>query len=294
MRRTLSFLAALFACAAIAWAADTTVFDSPARFTDAVTLAGTGNVISGSMSRTAAETFASSSSLAFSGTGYASLLGSHRNRVALWDDFTGDLIEDGWNQQADTGGTVALATVPGLGGIVTLTTDGTDADTIMIAHELNWRASQGLIFEARLKVDVITTLRIFVGLTDAKIETSPELPVKRATTTSVKIASNAVGFCFDTDSTADVVFGTGVKADTIIADQGASTALAAATFVTFRIEISAAGAASFYVDGTQIGATTADAVTTTTPLTPYIGMANRGAAAHVMSLDYVYVEGARP
>ncbi len=242
---------------------------------------------------TAAQTVGASGSIIFSGTGYIEMLGSHRNRVAFMDDFLGDLLEDGWNQQADTGGTVALATVPGTSGTVTLTTDGTDDDTIMIAHELNWKASQGLVFECRLKTDVVTTLGLFVGLTDAKVETSPALPITRQTTVSVAEATDAVGFVFDTDSTSDTLFGSGVKAGTLIADQGASTAYAAGTYVTLRIEISTAGAASFYVDGTQIGATTADAVTTTVALTPYIGHANRGAFAHVTTVDYVYVSGAR-
>ena len=60
-------------------------------------------------------------------------------------------------------------------------------------------------------------------------------------------ATDAVGFVFDIDSTTDVVFGSGVKAGTLIADQGASTALTAATYITLRVEISTAGAASFYV-----------------------------------------------
>ena len=37
--------------------------------------------------------------------------------VQFFDDFLGDLIEDGWNSQADTGGTIALATVPGVNGV---------------------------------------------------------------------------------------------------------------------------------------------------------------------------------
>lgn len=220
-------------------------------------------------------------------------LSALRNRVVFKDDFLGDLLDDAWGVVADTGGTVLTGTVGCKYGAATLTTDGTDDDTINLAHELNWTAAQGLTFEARLKVDVITTLGLFIGLSDAKTETSPALPITRQTTVSVKTATNAVGFVFDTDSTADVLFGSGVKADVLIADQGASAALVAATYVTLRIEISAAGAASFFVDGVQIGATTANAVTTTTLLCPFIGMANRGSAAHVMTLDYVYVEGSR-
>lgn len=243
---------------------------------------------------TGAGTVGTGGTLAFAGSGYMSTLGSNRNLVEFFDDFLGDLIEDAWNQQADTGGTVALATSPAVNGGAILTTDGTDDDTIMIAHELNWKANQGgLVFECRLKIDVITTVAFFVGLTDAKTETSPNLPIGRQTTVSVATATDAVGFCFDTDSNADVIFGTGVKANTLIADQGASSALQAGVYVTLRVEVSAAGAASFYVNGTQIGATTANAVTATTALVPYIGMANRGAFAHVMTVDYVYVGALR-
>lgn len=248
---------------------------------------------SGTRTVTGTLTIGAAGTLNSSGTGSISMLNSIRNKVVLSDDFLGDLLDDAWGVQADTGGSVNCSTAV-IGGAVTLTTDATDDDTAMVAHELNWQANQGgLIFETRLKVDVVTEFGLFAGLTDAKTETSPNLPISRATTVSVATATNAVGFVFDTDSTSDVLFGSGVKAGTLIADQGASAALVAATWVKLRIEVSAAGAASFYVDGTQIGATTANAVTATTPLTPYVGIANRGAAAHVCNVDYIYCEASR-
>lgn len=270
-------------------AANVVHFDASA---DTLTLTGI-TLAAGAQTLTGATTVGTGGTISFSGTGYISHLGSVRNRVELFDDFLGDLIGDEWNVQVDTGGTVNCGTAV-VGGAVTLTTDGTDDDTAMVAHELNWKANQGgLVFETRVKVDVVTTLGFFAGLTDAKVETSPNLPMGRATVTTAATATDAVGFVFDTDSTADVLFGSGVKAGTIIADQGASAALVAATWVTLRVEVSAAGAGSWYVDGTQIGATTANAVTATVALTPYVGIANRGAFAHVLNCDYIYVAALR-
>jgi hypothetical protein len=256
------------------------------------TVSGT-QVISGTSTTTGTTTIGTGGKINFSGTGYIDNLVHHRNRVEFFDDFLGDLIEDGWTVQADTGGTGNQGTAV-VSGAATLTTDGTDDDTVLLAHELNWKASQGLVFETRLKLDVITTVAIFAGLSDAKTETSPNLPIGRQTTVSAATATDAVGFVFDIDSTADVLFGSGVKAGTLIADQGASAALVAATWVVLRIEISTAGAASFYVDGTLLGtAAVANAVTTTVALTPFIGLANRGGFAHVLNVDYIYVSGAR-
>jgi len=46
-----------------------------------------------------------------------------------------------------------------------------------------------------------------------------------------------------------------------------------------------------YIDGTAItGGAIADAVTITTPLTPYIAIGNRSANQVIMTLDYVYVQ----
>jgi hypothetical protein len=272
---------------------NTANFTSTCTETHAGTVTNSGTVTeSGTFTQTGTRTVGAAGVLNFSSTGYMSPLGSFRNRVIFFDDFLGDLIEDGWNTQADTGGSANQSTAV-VGGAVTLTTDTTDDDTVMIAHELNWKASQGLIFETRLKADVITTLAFFVGFTDAKTETSPNLPIGRQTTVSAATATDAVGFVFDTDSTSDTIFGSGVKAGTLIADQGASTALVADTYVRLRVEVSTAGAASFYVNDTQIGATTANAVTTSVALTPYIGIANRGGAAHVITVDYVYCEAGR-
>lgn len=275
-------------------------FPSTCTVTDAATKTVSGTVTesgtftqSGTRTVTGTQTIGAAGVLNFTGSGYMDRLGHIRNYVEFFDDFTGDLIDDAWGVQADTGGSALTGTVPGKSGILTLTTDATDDDTVIVAHDLNWFASQGgLLMEVKLKIDVITTLAFFVGFTDARVEASPNLPIGRQTTVSAATATDAVGFVFDTDSTTDVLFGSGVKAGTLIADQGATT-IVAATYVTLRVEVSSAGAASFYVDNVQIGATTAAAVTTTVALCPMIAIANRGSAAHVASVDYAYCRALR-
>lgn len=175
--------------------------------------------------------------------------------------------------------------------------DGThaaNASTISLT-ETNFRADKGgLAMEARIKIDDITTVALFVGFSDT-VSTTVELPIFKTegADTIDSDAANACGVAFDTDGTTDQWFQGGVKADADTAATHSGTAPANNTYVTIRVEVSTAGAVQGFINGTAIGTATANAVTATTSLTPFIVVANRAAAQRTMTIDYIWASQKR-
>lgn len=217
-------------------------------------------------------------------------------KQTFYDDFMGDLLADEWT--AITGNdaqAVAAAISAGvLGGVVAMTSGDsnpgvTAADAAGLVLGRNWRASDGGLFmEARVKLDAITTARAFIGFTDT---IALEFPAVFSGATLVAAADDAVGFLFDTVGNApDDWYGVGVKATVVGARQDCGAAPAADTYDILRVEISSAGAATFYLNGTSV-ATLANAVTATTLLTPVLIVMEAGVAAvRVLTCDYVHVQ----
>jgi hypothetical protein len=217
-----------------------------------------------------------------------------RGSVILFDDFLGDLVLDEYITTVDTGGTILPS---GVDGQLKLLTDTTDNDTTQLATGLNWEVQNGqLIFEARVQIDVITTAGIFLGLSDATTETSPNMPFTLATTTFTSTATTAIGFIFDIDATTDNWHYNWVDDDAdssvAIATLNMGVAPVAATWETFRIVLTDQGsgnqaAAEFYRNGDLVAKHTST-IDRDALLTPYVGVSNRGAAAHILSLDYLF------
>ncbi len=227
------------------------------------------------------------------------------DKFVLVDDFQGTwLITDAasgpgdvWSTTAGagTGNAAAVTVTNSLNGEITIKSasdDGTHAQnaSLITGQNLGWKAnSGGLAIEARLKVDAITDVYVGVGFTDT-ISTTVELPVHMLTTAVDSDADNAFGIFFDTDATTDTISIGGVKATVDTAPVQSAIAMVADTYITLRIESSAAGVITGYINGTAIGTTLADAVTVTTALTPFVAVANRGAAQRIITVDYIKVE----
>lgn len=216
-------------------------------------------------------------------------------RVSLFDDFLGDVLEDGWSGAK---GSDAQAVVP---TIVAGAVDGwvrlTSGDTVVVAESavsltagLQWRASAGgLVFEARVKpVSSVAAVAYFIGLTDTLATTTLEEPVTLSGTTLTTNASDAVGFVYDSDATTDVFYAIGVKAD-VDASSIACAAPVAETAVTLRVEVSATGTATFYQDGVLKGSL-ANAVTPGTALTPVVEVMTRTTAVKSLDCDYISIQ----
>ena len=216
--------------------------------------------------------------------------------VVLFDDFLGDAIRSPWNYVEGTDTTTADgAVVAGAaGGVLRLTagdsTGSMAADGAQLTSYLNWKAANGdLVFEARVKLAVITDVSVFVGFTDLITLEAPIIAAASADTLTTN-ASDAVGFMFDTSMTTDKWWLTGVKADTDATAQNSTYAPVADTYETLRIELTAAGAVSFFRNGVQVGSLMTGAVTAATALTPTLSIFPRTAAAGcLLDIDYVYV-----
>lgn len=223
-------------------------------------------------------------------------------KVVFFDDFLAGANLDPRNSStagAGTGNAALTKVSNSLNGEATLTTSsasGTNAQNAsnLTLDELNFKASGGgLAFETRLKIDVITNAVIMVGFTDT-ISTTVELPICKtnAADTQASDATDACGIFFDTQGTTDTFWLGGVKADVDVTPLDSTVAPVAATYITLRVEVSAAGAVTGYVNGTSIG-TIANAVTTSVALTPTIVVSNRTASVKVLTIDYWWVAATR-
>ena len=209
----------------------------------------------------------------------------------VMEDFLGEDFPAGWGQDADAGCSVAIAAAHG--GVVALTTDATDDDRVHICGELQWYPNKQLYFETRVKLDVITTAHVVVGLTDAKGEASQLLPVSRSGTTWTTTATDFIGFNYDTDATDAEWHGMAVANNTDATATDSGEAPVAGTWVKLAILVQADGATSFLVYDVAAGSIAAPASTIATALCPFVGLQNRGAVAHVLSVDYIFVASKR-
>jgi hypothetical protein len=220
----------------------------------------------------------------------------HPRKAVLFDDFLGDVLADQWNavEGSDTDGTQAVL-ASGIGGILRLTSGNDDAngtqatDASGVTSYLNWQAANGdLVFQARIKVSRITDSYIFAGFTDV---ITAELPVIAASGTTITTnATDAVGFLFDTNFTADTWHLVGVATDVDATRQALTAAPVADDFVTLRIEVTSGGKATFFINGVQVGTQMSGAVTAAADLTPCVYVSNAdGTDTVTLDVDYVYV-----
>ncbi len=220
--------------------------------------------------------------------------------VELRDDFLGEEI-DGYRWQSligtDAGCLQATVLADQNGGVVRLTTGGDAAATmsvngVQLQSRLNWKAGNGgMVWECRVALDAITAVALFIGLTDQVA--ALEMPFTLSGTILTSNATNAAGVLFDTDATVDDWWLVGVAADLDATKQDAGVAPAAGVFETWRIELSAAGAATFYRNGTTIGSVMTGAVTGAVQLTPVVATFARGAASRNIDIDLLTIANQR-
>lgn len=220
--------------------------------------------------------------------------------VQLRDDFVGEEI-DGYRWQSligtDTECRQATVLADQIGGVIRLTT-GDDAAATMavngtqVQSRLNWKAAQGgLVWEGRVALSAITSVCVFIGLTDQV--SALEMPFTLSGTTLTSNATNAVGLLFDTDATTDNWWLVGVAADVDAAQQNSGSAPVAATFETWRIELDVLGTATFYRNGTLVGTAMSGAVTPSAGLTPVIAAFSRTNASRNIDVDELLVQAQR-
>jgi hypothetical protein len=218
-------------------------------------------------------------------------------KVALLDDFLGDVVADQWNllEGTDSSTTDAAILSGGIGGVLRFTTGdagtGLAADLVQMTQTLNWQASNGgLEIEARVKLSRITTAYAFIGFTD--LAASLEAPIVSAASadTFTTNATDAVGWMFDTRMSTDNWWLTGVANDVDATMQNAGTAPVADTYEVLRVEVTSGGKASFFRNGAQVGTLMSGALTAATDLTPTLAFGNTsGTSSFTADVDYIYV-----
>lgn len=215
--------------------------------------------------------------------------------VALFDDFLGDVIADQWGVVEGTDSATSDAAIlsGGIGGVLRMTSGdagtGLAADMVQLVQSLQWQASNGgLAIQARIKLSRITTNYIFLGFTDLLTLEAPIISASSADTLTTN-ATDAVGFMFDTNMTTDNWWGVGVANDVDGTAVDIGYAPVAADYATLRVDVNAAGDATFYYNGEQVGYI-ADAVTPGTDLTPTLNVGNlSGTASFTCDVDYIHV-----
>lgn len=232
--------------------------------------------------------------------------------VSHFDDFLGagqafsTTVIDGYLSRKGTTNAVDWTVTEGVNGAAVGTIGDTTASMavsgVQLSRGLDWKANQGgVVFETRVKLSAITNIAVFIGFTDQVA--ALEMPIQSAAGahTITTNATDAVGFLFDTsDTSTDQWLLTGVAADvdaTVQASIGAGSVAVipvAATYETLRIELSSAGAATFYRNGVLVGSKMAGAVTATVALTPVIAGFNRTTSGTpTITADYFHVAGNR-
>lgn len=231
-------------------------------------------------------------------------LGRHRAfgspyTVELWDDFV-DIDSGRWTSllgSAPPGSpAIVAATANGVARLTAASSTGSmAADGVqMVGANRFWLANSGnLVFEARIKLAVITSLSCFFGFTDNLTLEAPITSAASSNTITTN-ATDAVGVMFDTSMSTANWWLVGVANDTDATAQNATVAPTAATYETWRIELSAAGVATFYRNGALIGTTMSGAVTPTVALTPTFSIFPRSAASgKILDVDYCHVSADR-
>lgn len=225
------------------------------------------------------------------------------SKFVLYDDFYGTWAigdagpADTWSTTAGsgTGNQVATTVAASLNGEVTLKSASDDGAhgancSTFTGINLGFKAnSGGLVLETRLKIDDVSEAVLFVGFTDT-ISTTVELPIFLAAADIDSDATDACGIVYDVDGTTKQWCHGGVKNGTDTTPAYSGTAPTDATYVTLRVEVSAAGAVQGFVNGVAIGNPVANAVTATTALTPAIIIGNRSANQVIATIDYIKVE----
>lgn len=246
------------------------------------------------------EMLVKSGQLVLGPVGFQSYVGN-KALVHRKDDFEGagqafsTTPTNGWLARKGTTNAVDWTVTDAAGGTVVGKIGDTTASMavsgIQLSRGLCWKANQdGLYFEARVKLGIITNISVFIGFTDQY--SALEMPIHSAASanTTTTNATDAVGFMFDTSMTAANWWLVGVANDVDATSQNMTSAPVADTYAYFRIELSTTGVATFYYNGTAVGTTMTGAVTATVLLTPVIAAFNRtttNGATTIVTADYV-------
>ncbi len=180
---------------------------------------------------------------------------------------------------------------------------GTPGDTTALVDgaaisgkTLMWQTdSGGLAMEVKVKLTTVAESILFVGFIDeVSIDADVNLGIQASGTADVikTEVGDAAGIIYDTSfQTSPTLFLLGSTINTAV-----TTAVVHAsgpaddTYVTLRVELTAAGVLSGWVDGVAFGSSIAAAITVTDPLTPTVTVASNDTNESLATVDYIWVQ----
>lgn len=211
----------------------------------------------------------------------------------VFDDFLGAAVSNFWNSVHGTDGSAASAINVQNNGIYRLTSGAGSTHTMAVngaqitSAKTNLISDSGTRFEVRLgNISALTSQSICFGMVDVSTLSAP---FTISGTTITATATNAAAFVEDSAST-----GAAAKLNAVAINAGGSVQsvnlgidVDTAAMHRYRIEIDAAGNATYFVDGVLV-ATILLAVATTAVLCLSVGMfSNATAASQTLDIDYI-------
>jgi hypothetical protein len=154
----------------------------------------------------------------------------------------------------------------------------------MLSTAIIYSGDKKAVCEWRLKITDVSGTCLFVGFSDAKVETNGLIAIAYTDGTAVYTATNGTGFVIDADKATSSIYCMGTKSGTpdTLVDTG--TDWADGETKTLRVELDS-DEARFYLDGAPVG-TLVNAVTAATLLCSTVqAMTRAGDGANTV---YVY------
>lgn len=215
----------------------------------------------------------------------------------VFDDFLGAALSNFWNAVKGSDGSTATAINVQNNGIYRLTTGAGSTHTMavngaQITGALTLLVSDaGTHWEARLgKISALTSQSICFGLVDVSTLSAP---FTRTTTTTTANGTNGAAFLQDAASTNAKLYAVAVNAGGSPQSVALNLDVDTAAHHVYRIEIDAAGNATYFIDGVLV-ATILLAVATTAVLGSSVGMFSEATSgSQTLDIDYILTQQTR-
>ncbi len=209
--------------------------------------------------------------------------------VHFHDHFTDDTLStDKWLATV-TNATIAVHHSTYSGGQCRILTDTTDNESSFLATPLVWQDDYNAICETKILLTDVSGVALFFGLSDATLETTPDMPIDYAGGTLAAAATNAVGIVADAADTVNGVssiVGVGVNGGSLETAIDSETDWADVAWHRLRVELNPDGDATFFLNGKRFGKMPT-ALASATRLCIIIAVANRDSAADSVFIDSV-------
>jgi len=224
------------------------------------------------------------------------------NYVSLTNDTApaGDFYLGGESFEVATAGAIGLQS-DALSGVVRMTTDTTDKDTIHIGTAVAFDvALMGpIVVEARVRFVDLTAKAAFIGLTSVlSLDEQLDDIIDYSAATTVTLTATLAGFYLDSQFSDDedwhmVYNGGTTTGQTDTTEIDANDDAVAGEWQVLRLEVDNNGTARWLIDGV-LKQTVEGAISTTTDLAVCCGVTeNSGGDAAVMDVDYLLVTANR-